>query len=504
MAGDTVVYGVSTVLGRFLNYLLVPLHTSLFFPDQLAPQVQLYVYAAVSYTLLPLGLETAFFRFAAKENDRQQYYNLILSAVILMSVICTTPIFIFSEEIAEFIHYPQSGMLVRWFAVIMALQGISTIPSAKMRLEGRGKKFAWIAVINIVTNILLNLFFLVLCRDINAGKYLSFLKPLIDLFYFPEYAPNYIILSTLMVSVLCIFLLRKEFTEFRFTFNKQIFKPVWVYAFPVLIVNLAGVLSTLYDRAVMQFLLPHNFYPGRTTKEAIGIYGVCSQLAGFMNMAIQAFKYAAEPFFFSKGIDKNAPEVFARIMKYFIIVCCIMWVGVSINLDILAKLFLRQDIYHEGLSIVPWQLAGFLFLGVYYNLTTWFKLSDKTQYGTYFAVLGTSVTLIASYVLVPVYGYLGFASAFAASGFIMMAACYIIGQRYFYIPYHLKSATAYIVSAGLIIYISSLFQFANLLVSVSVHLATITIFTVFTLAVERKALMSFLAKPKKQELEYTS
>ena len=140
LAGDTVIYGVSTVLGRFLNYLLVPLHTSLFFPDQLAPQVQLYVYAAVSYTLLPLGLETAFFRFAAKENDRKQYYNLILSAVILMSAVCTTPIFIFSDEIAEFIQYPQSGMLVKWFAIIMALQGISTIPSAKLRLEGRGKK----------------------------------------------------------------------------------------------------------------------------------------------------------------------------------------------------------------------------------------------------------------------------------------------------------------------------------------------------------------------------
>ena len=165
-------------------------------------------------------------------------------------------------------------------------------------------------------------------------------------------------------------MLRKELLDFRFVFSKDLFKPVWVYAFPILIMNAGGVLNTLFDRSFIQYLLPENFYPGRTNKQAIGIYIQCYKLSIFMNLAIQAFKYAAEPFFFSKGEDKNAPPVFAKITKWFVIICVLMWVGISLNVDLLAELFLKKKIFHEGIAVVPWLLAGFLFLGVYYNLAT--------------------------------------------------------------------------------------------------------------------------------------
>ena len=491
LASETAIYGISTMLGRFLNYLLVPLYTKLFLPDQLAVQVQLYSYAGMSLVLYTFGMETAFFRFARHEADRKQYFNLILSAVILVSCICSGLIFGFADQVASLIEYPENSRLVQWFAIIMATDAIVSIPFAKLRLEGKGKKFVTIRVSNILLNIGFNLFFLIVCRDIYAEKYLSALKPIVDLFYFPQYAADYIVLANLISNVLFFWMLRKELAGFRFVFNLQIFKPVWVYAFPIMIMNVAGVLNMLYDRAVMQYLLPPNFYPNRTTKEAIGIYGQCSKLSIFMNLAIQAFKYAAEPFFFSKGEDKNAPAVFARIMKYFIIICTLMWVGISINLDLLAELFLKRDIYHEGLPIVPWQLAGFLFLGIYYNLATWFKLTDKTQYGTYLTLTGAFTTILVSYLLVSQIGYLGFAVAFAISGLIMMVLCYLFGQKFYPVPYDVKSAVSYISIGAVIIYLSDLFKIEHLGVSIGVHALVFAILCFVTFLIEKRNLPGF-------------
>ncbi|WP_025762608.1 lipopolysaccharide biosynthesis protein [Dyadobacter tibetensis] len=488
LASDTAVYGISTMLGRFLNYLLVALHTKLFMADELAVQVQLYAYAGLSLVLYTFGMETAFFRFARKEEDRQQYYNLILTAVILVSSLGSGILILNANQVASYIQYPENAHLVRWFALIMATDAIVSIPFARLRLEGKGKKFVIIRVSNILINISLNLFFLIICRDIHQGKYLAFLQPLIAIFYDPSHAPDYIIMANLIANLLFFWMLRKEFADFRMVLNRKIFKPVWVYAYPIMIMNAAAVLNMLFDRAVMQFLLPPNFYPGRTTKEAIGIYGQCYKLSIFMNLAIQAFKYAAEPFFFSKGEDKNAPPVFARIMKFFIIICVLMWVGISINLDLLAELFLKQKMYHEALPIVPWLLAGFLFLGIYYNLAAWFKLTDKTQFGTYFTLTGATVTILVSVFLVPTIGYLGFAIAFATSGLSMAALCYYFGQKYYPVPYDLKSALGYIIMGAVLIAISNHFDIAHLGVSVGIHMLVFLLLIALTYWKEMKAL----------------
>lgn len=488
LASDTAIYGISTMLGRFLNYLLVALHTKLFLADQLAVQVQLYAYAGISLVLYTFGMETAFFRFARKEEDRQQYYNIILSAVLIVSSVGSGLMFVFAQPIASYIQYPENARLVQWFALIMATDAIVSIPFARLRLEGKGKKFVTIRVANILISIILNLFFLIVCKNIFEGKYLLSLQPAINSFYEPNRAPDLIILANLIANLTFFWMLRKELMDFKFQFNRQLFKPVWVYAFPIMIMNAAGVINMLYDRSVMQFLLPKNYYPGRTTKEAIGIYGQCYKLSIFMNLAIQSFKYAAEPFFFSKGEDKNAPEVFARIMKYFIIICVIMWVAISVNLDLLASLFLKRKMYHEGLPIVPWLLAGFLFLGVYYNLATWFKLTDKTQFGTYLTIIGASITILVSYILVPIFGYLGFAIAFAASGLSMMTLCYLMGQKFYPVPYDIKSALGYIISGGIVIVLSSLYKFDTLLVSVGAHAVLVLLLLLISYQIEKKSL----------------
>lgn len=486
LASETATYGISTMLGRFLNYLLVALHTDLFEPEQIAAQGQLFAYAGLALALYTFGMETAFFRFAREEKDRAQYYNLILSAVILVSVTCSTLMLVFAKPIAELIKYPEATSIVRMFAIIMATDGIVSIPFAKLRLEGKGKKFVVVRVVNILITILLNLFFLLVCRDVAAGKYLTFLKPVTDLIYDPLHAPDYIVMANLIANLTFFWMLRKEFAYFRFVFDRSLFKPVWVYAFPVMVMNIGGVLNMLFDRAFIQFLLPENFYPGRSNATAIGIYVQCYKLSIFMNLAIQAFKYAAEPFFFSKGEDKNAPPVFAKVTKYFIIICVLMWVGICLNLDLFAALFLKKKIYHEGLGVVPWLLAGYLFLGVYYNLATWFKLTDKTQYGTWLTLTGAGITIATSFLLVPHIGYLGFAIAFALSGFIMLSLCYYFGQKFYPVPYDVPSALGYIGGGALLIYGSSLVKIPDLWVSVPLHMGVFAACLVVVFFLERK------------------
>lgn len=486
LASDTALYGISTMLGRMINYLLVMLHTELFAPEELAVQVQLYAFTGIALVVYLFGMETAFFRYARQLPDREKYYSLILSAVLVVSLFLSGTLFIGSSYAADLIGYPNDARLVRWFAWIIAADAITSIPFARLRLEEKAKKFVAIKFGSILVLVGLNLVFLVVFKDISDGKYFGFLKPLIDRVYTPELGADYIILANLISSLLVVPLLWKELASFRFTINWAIFKPVWVYAFPILIMNLGAIINMMFDRVFLKELLPEGFYPGRTTEEAIGIYGQCFKLSIFMNLAIQAFKYAAEPFFFSKGVDKNAPPVFARIMKWFIIACSVMWVAISLNLDVLAHLFLRRSIYHEGVYVVPWLLAGFLFLGVYYNLAAWFKLTDKTQYGTYLSLTGAAVVIALNYLLVPHLGYLGCAIAFASSSFTMMVLCYYFGQKYYPVPYHIASAAVYIIGGALLIYLLSFWKTDDLLVSFFVHTLVLLSVCLLVFLFERK------------------
>lgn len=486
LASDTALYGVSTMLGRMINFLLVMLHSELFGPEELAVQVQLYAFTGIALVVYTFGMETSFFRYARDIVEREKYYNLILTAVILVSLLLSGIIFASSGSIADSIGYPEDARLVRWFSLIIAADSITSIPFARLRLEEKSRKFVAIRFGSILLMVGLNLLFLVVFRDISQGKYLASLKPVVDLIYAPELGADYIVLANLISSLVVIPLLRKELLNFRFTFDWSLFRPVWIYAFPILIMNLGAIINLMFDRVFLKELLPEGFYPGRTTEEAIGIYGQCFKLSIFMNLAIQAFKYAAEPFFFSKGMDKNAPPLFARIMKWFVIACSLMWVAISLNLDVLSHFFLRRSVYHEGVAVVPWLLAGFLFLGIYYNLAAWFKLTDKTEYGTYLSLTGAAVVISLNYILVPVMGYMGCAVAFAASGFVMMILCYYFGQKYYPVPYETGSALAYIAGSVLLICLASLWKISDLLLSFLFHSFILLCVFLVVFLIERK------------------
>ncbi|MCU0354032.1 MAG: lipopolysaccharide biosynthesis protein [Cytophagales bacterium] len=451
LASEAALYGLPSIVGRSVYFLLVALHTRAFAPAESGVQAELFAYVAFLQVVYTFGMETSFFRFASRDNSKQ-YYNLILSAVIAVSGAFTLFFVLFATPLINLLGYPGRESYLIMLALVVALDGIVAIPFARLRLERKPRRFAFVRMANILLNVLLNVFFLLFCRDIHAGRYLTFLQPVVNVIYKPEFGVGYIFLANLIANLAFIPLLWDLFSDFRFRFDAAAFRPVWLYGYPILIMGLAGVANQMFDRLTLKALLPDGFYPGRSSEAALGIYASCYKLSVLMNVVVQAFRYAAEPFFFSQAADKNAPGTFALVMKWFIIACCVLWVGISLNLDWLAPMFLRQPAYLEGLAVVPVLLLGNLLLGVYYNLTVWFKLTDRTRYGTWLTFLGAGVNILLNIMLIPVIGYMGCAVAFLLSCAAMTVACYLLGNKYLPVPYSLRSAGFYVGSAAVLVF----------------------------------------------------
>jgi O-antigen/teichoic acid export membrane protein len=468
LAGDTALYGLPSIVGRSIYFLLVSLHTYAFTPTESGIQTKLFTYVAFLQVVYTFGMETSFFRFATRDNFKG-YYNLIFSAVFLVSGAFSVIFIVFSTPIASFMGYPGHERYISIMALVVALDGIVSIPFARLRLERRPRRFAFIRLTNILLNVFLNIFFLWFCHGIYNGKFLTFLQPVINLIYYPSFGVGYVFLANLIANLAFLPLMWDLFRDFRFKINWQAFKPVWQYGYPILIIGIAGMANQMFDRLTLESFLPEGFYPGRTSKEALGIYGQCYKLSVLMNVVVQAFRYSAEPFFFSQSADKNAPGTFALVMKWFVIACAVLWLGISVNLDWIAPLFLRRPEYLEGLAVVPVLLLGNLLLGVYYNLSVWFKLTDRTYYGTWLTFLGAGVNIILNILLIPFIGYMGCAVAFLLSCAAMTVACYLLGNKYFPVPYSVPSAAGYVLSAAVIIWLASVVTFANAWLTMAFH-----------------------------------
>ena len=494
LAGETASYGISTILGRSLNFLLVFIHTKAFMPDDMGINNKLYSYVAIANIIYTYGMETAFFRFAAE--DKTKYYNIIQSAIIVSSITFSGILIVFSSPIITYLGYAGKQSYLIWLALIIAIDAITAIPFARLRLEKKTKRFVKAKIINILINIFLNVLFLLIFKRIAEGEYFVALQPLAQKLYNPEIGAGYIFLANLIANATFFYFLRPEFRDFKFQFDKQEFKKLWIYAYPIMIMVLASTYNMVFDRLLLERLLPEGFYANRTSQQALGIYGSVYKLSIFMSLATQAFRYAAEPFFLSKIDNKNSPENLAQVTKWFLITCIFIWLGVSLNLDVLKKLFLGQKIYWEGISVVPVLLLANLFLGVYYNISVWFKLNNKTYFGTLITFIGLAITVIANIILIPRIGYMGCAVAFLISCFSMTALCYLLGQRYYPVPYKIKSALGYIISAGLLIYGVMQIQFDSLWLSIPYHLILLLLYTAGVVIVERKTIIPLKIRDK--------
>ena len=504
LAGDTALYGISTIVARSVNFLLAPIQTYAFTqPASLSSNVTLYAWIGVLLTVYTLGLETAFFRFAARnkgienEFERVRVFNRTLTIVGALSLVATILILLFATPITSALGYPGQERFIRWTALLVGIDAIMAIPFARLRVENKARQFVYAKIINILLNVGLNAFFLILCKDIVEGQYLPQLRPVAEFFYRPEIGAGYILVANLIANALYFLILRGAFRGFKPAFEWPEAKALVVYAFPIMLTGLAGVLNALTDRLFLREFLPDGFYAGFSSEDALGIYGQCFKLSVFISLAIQSFKFAAEPFFFGQAGDKNAPDLLARVTKWFIIVCVLLWVAVSLNMDLAGRLLSKK--YRVGLGVVPLLMLGNLLLGIYYNISFWFKLSDKTKFGTLITVVGLAVTFGLNWLLIPQIGYMGCAWAFLASSFVMMALCYVLGERYYPVPYNIPSALSYVVGGGLLIYLNSLIHISNLWVAVPFHLALFGLFVGCIVVTEWDTIGDGLARLKRPD-----
>lgn len=461
LAGETVLYGLGSILPRFLNFLLVRLHTDVFPPEEYGVITKLFAYVAVINIIFMFGMETAYFRYASKPGaDERRIFNLAQTVVVSISLVLSIVLIVFADPFATVLGIPGKGNLVVWLVAIMFTDAIVAIPFARLRLEKKPALFAIGKLVSIGILVGLNVYFLKVA-------------------YNPSVGIAYVVIANFMANAFYLLFFSKALLSWRPAIDREISPAVLRYAYPVMLTGLAGMTNEMFSRQFLDWWLPVDFYPGQTADYALGIFGACYKYAMLMGLAVQAFRYAAEPFFFSNAANKESPALFANVNLYFILVCCVLLLGVSINLDLL-KYFLGSEEYWEGLYIVPILLLGYLFLGVYYNLSIWFKLTDKTYYGTILAIGGAVITIAGNYLLIPKAGYLGSSWVTLICYFSMTAACYLLGQRFYPIPYNVKRSIGYIVATAAIIYLVGLVSIDNQWLATIFHFSVILIF-IFTL-----------------------
>ena len=430
LASQTAIYGLSSVVGRLLNYLLVPLYTRYFLPEEYGVVTELYAYVAFLVIILTYGIETAFFRFSQKEKNNHIVYSTSLISLLFSSLLFIVLMFVFSENISSSIGYPNNQEYIKWFALIIGLDAISSISFAKLRALNKATRFALIRLVNIFVNIGLNLFFIIYCPYAieNNLQSLNFVNSV----YSPSVGVGYIFIANLFASVITILMLLPEMINSVWVFERNLWKKMMIYASPLLIAGLAGMTNETIDRILLKYLLPESSNISRE----IGLYGAFYKLSIIMILFIQTFRFAAEPFYFSQEREHNSRKIYADVMKYFIIVTSFIFLIVTTFYDFFIN-FLGSKYHDErGFLVVSILLFANFFLGIYYNLSIWYKLTEKTKYGAYIAIFGASITIILNFLLIPILGFVGSALATLACYFFMVLVSFYLSNKYFPIPYN--------------------------------------------------------------------
>jgi O-antigen/teichoic acid export membrane protein len=437
--------------------------------------------------LLTYGMETGFFRFASKSKEPDKVYSTSLISLFSSSLLFLLIVIIFKQNLAELINYSSHPEYIVWLAIILVIDAVTAIPFAQLRLINRPIKFAFIKLVNIGANILFNLFFILLCPFLAKNP-----DSLIHIFYSADIGVGYVFISNLLASVITLLMLLPDILKLSFKFDKKLLISMLNYSFPILIVGLAGVLIMHIDKILIPFLIPEDKNP----MQELGIYGAGVKIAVLMNMFIQAFRYAFEPFFFSHTKEKNDKNMHANIMKYFVIFGLLIFLGMVLYIDLI-RLLKWDPLYYESFSILPVILLANLFFGIYFALSMWYKLTDMTRYGAYISVTGAVVTIILNFLLIPVFGYKGSAFALLICFFGMMVVSYFLGQKYYPIPYNLKRIFAYFFIVTIIYLISRFTVDINpvLKYSSNTYLLILFVFSVYMLEkIELKRLFKISKK----------
>ncbi len=486
LAGQTLWYGVPTIASRFLGYLMnmaLPFFISM--PGKTADLVQVYTIIPFLNVVYAYGLETAYFRFS-QTHDKQKLYNTLSLSLLYSSILFSVALILCKDLIVSGADLQAHPDYVLWMIAIIAVDNLNTLPFARLRQENRPKRYAFARVMGIVINLAVVIFFLGVVPKILAGNPDSFLRHI----YNKDLGLGYYLLGNLCGSLFTLLILFKEIKKVRFQFDMPLWKEVMRYSAPLIIVGLGGMINDVLSRLIYRHVVD---LPRAEADHELGIFANIFRLALLITIMIQAFRMAAEPFFFNRSKDENAPKIYARVMKFFVIACCFMFLLIGLFLDVFRWIFttFANPRWAEGLDVVPLLALGNIFLGIYYNLSVWYKLTNKNTYGAVITVIGAVITIALNIVLIPRLHYTGAALATFCCYLFMMVSSYVLGQKYYPVPYAVKKLTAYVVLVVLIYFIHlGLLKFisGSLAFSLGSGLLLFLLFTWFVSRVEAKEL----------------
>jgi O-antigen/teichoic acid export membrane protein len=488
LAGQTAIYGLSSIIGRLLNYLLVPLYTNIFVGAEGRAEYgvsgEFFAYASIGAVIFTYGMETAFFRFMQKNEASQKVFPTILWSIVMSSItlggliiLLATPLSIWSNNVGREAYF-------YCLALILMGDAISSLLFAKLRQGNEATRFVKLQLLKIGISIVLNLlFYLVFPFFTSRGLF----APLST----HEPSAIWMFVALVISSLSILFFMSKELMSLKEGFDKVLWKQIIVYGLPILFMGMAGMINETFDRIMIKHLSGDQFL----AEQQVGIYNANYKLSIIITLFIQAFRMGAEPFFFNHAQQDDAKLVYARVMKYFMIVCATIFIGVLLYLDIF-KYFIGKD-YWEGLKIVPVLLMANVFLGAYYNLSVWYKLTDKTALGARVSFAGAAITLILNWLWIPIFGYMGSAWATLVCYFSMAAMSYFLGQKYYPVPYPMRKIVSYLALAMSVYIVSDMLR-ENLSFPPSVFLLLNTVlfgiylFVIFKM--EEKELRAFISK----------
>jgi O-antigen/teichoic acid export membrane protein len=491
LAGQTAIYGLSSILGRSINFLLIIVYTAYLDTEALGAFTGIYALIGFLNIIFTYGMETAFFRFSTGKNlDPKTVYRSTQSLLILSTLVLGSGVYLAAPWLAEVMDYPGRAYLFRWTALILSFDAILAIPFAKLRLENKALDFAGAKLINILLNVFFNLFFIVWLPELASSGQVIPAKWGLD----NSWGVEYILLSNLFANGLIIPYVWWRAGFFGFGLEKSILRPMWAYSLPLLFMGLAGVTNELVSRLLFEYVLPEDYYSGLSSREAAGVFGANFKLAILMNLVIQAFKYAAEPFFFKQSSDKDSPLLYAKVMHAFILFCSVLMIALSVNLYWIGPLFLKGSVYAEGFFIVPVLLMGYLLLGVYFNLSIWFKVTDQTKYSFWITLAGAVISVLVIWFLVPIWGYMGGALSTLACYLAMTGLCYYYGQKFYPIPYKTLKGVMYLFVAFGISYLGFYLEIAAPTLNFLVKNTLILLFLVLVFVSDKKEIDSLMKR----------
>jgi O-antigen/teichoic acid export membrane protein len=479
-------YGVPTIASRFLGYLMnMALPFFVVMPEKTADLVQVYTIIPFLNVLYAYGLETAYFRFS-QTHDKQKLYNTLSLSLLFSSILFTVLLLLCKDSLVGATDLNQHPDYILWMIAIIAVDNLNTLPFAKLRQENRPRRYAFARVAGIVLNVCVVILFLGVIPKILESNPENFLSKI----YNKDIGLGYYLLGNLCGSLFTLVILSKEIRQIKIRFDFTLWKEVMRYSAPLIIVGLGGMVNDVLSRLIYRHVVD---LPQQQADHELGIFANIFRIALLITIMIQAFRMAAEPFFFNKSKDENAQRTYARVMKFFVIACCFMFLFIGLFLDVFRWIFVTfaNPRWTEGLEVVPLLALGNIFLGIYYNLSVWYKLTNKNMYGAGITICGAAITIVLNILLIPIWHYTGAAVATFCCYLFMMVSSYMLGQKYYPIPYAVKKLISYITLVVLIYFVHfGLVKLVpdNYLFSLGTGFVLFAFFTWFVSRVEAKEL----------------